>query len=200
MSVQFSIVAIARVRMKDRGTQLLFFMLTLHCVSLFGQSFIGPAPWFTLSISEKRLGSSYPADAHAVELKYTNVSHFVQMDNCVTIVGVYQVGILRDGVSIHKKELPKMPSKRPLDSTGIPIQVPSTGVVPCGRIIEGIKSGESVRLPLWVSSEFDMSKPGKYEITVIRDVILPGSPSRKVTVKSNTVTVVVPERYPQAQH
>ena len=111
----------------------------------------------------------------------------------------HRIEVLHDGVPVQKKELMKQPSERSPDSRRIPIQVPSTGVVPCGRIIEGIKPGESVKFPLWVSSEFDMTKPGRYDITVIRNVVLPGSLGRKVTVKSNTVTIMVSGQDPKAR-
>jgi hypothetical protein len=150
--------------MKRFGAFLLLFIVTFRSGSLLAQTFIGPEPWFALSISEKRLESAYPPSTHALELKYTNVSKFVQNDNCVVTVGVYRVEVLHDGVPVQKNELMKEPSVRPPDSGRIPVQVPSTGVVPCGRIIEGIKAGESVKFPLWVSSDFDMSKPGRYDI------------------------------------
>ncbi len=185
--------------MKRFGAFLLLFIVTFRSGSLLAQTFIGPEPWFTLSISEKQLPDAYAPGTHALDLKYTNVSNFVQQDNCVVTVGAYRVEVLHDGKPIQKKELMKKPSVRSPDSGRIPIQVPSTGVVPCGRIIEGIKPGESAKFPLWVSSDFDMTKPGRYDITVIRDVIVPGSPGKKVTVKSNTVTIMVSGLDPKAR-
>jgi len=156
------------------------------------QKYIGPEPWFTLSISEKLLPHDYPPGTHALDLRYTNVSNFMQQENCVVTVGVYQVEVLRDGVPVQKKELTKKTSAQSPDSGKTPIRVPPTGVVPCGRINEGIKPGQSVKLSLWVSAEFDMTKPGKYDIRVIRNVNPPDSPDKSVTIKSNTLTIIVP--------
>jgi hypothetical protein len=49
-----------------------------------------------------------------------------------------------------------------------------------------------VKFSLWVSSEYDLTAPGTYEITVTRETDR-WHPERSVTVKSNTITIVVPE-------
>ena len=62
----------------------------------------------------------------------------------------------------------------------------------CNGITRGIDPGKVVKFTLWVSSEYDMTVPGTYEITVTRETDR-WNPEKSVTVKSNTITIVVPE-------
>ncbi len=43
-----------------------------------------------------------------------------------------------------------------------------------------------------ISLLYDMSKPGTYEVTVSKETF-PHDPEKSVTVKSNTITILVPE-------
>jgi hypothetical protein len=49
-----------------------------------------------------------------------------------------------------------------------------------------------VKFTLWVSTEYDLTVPGTYEITVTRETDR-WHPEKSVTVKSNTLTIVVAE-------
>jgi len=51
---------------------------------------------------------------------------------------------------------------------------------------------------LWVSSEYDMTVPGTYEITVTRETDR-WNPNKSVTIRSNTITIVVPPPPASAQ-
>jgi len=55
-----------------------------------------------------------------------------------------------------------------------------------------IKPGKSITFPLEIRGYFDMTKPGTYTITVSQETF-PSDPEKSVTVKSNTLTIVVPE-------
>jgi hypothetical protein len=56
--------------------------------------------------------------------------------------------------------------------------------------INKIKPGGSFQRPLELSERYDMSRPGNYEITVTRETD-PEHPEKSVTVRSNTITIVV---------
>jgi len=58
-----------------------------------------------------------------------------------------------------------------------------------------LKPGDSYQDILGVTGVFDISSPGAYEIAVSRDTA-PDDPDKSVTVKSNTITIVVPEPRP----
>ncbi|MGO8786005.1 MAG: hypothetical protein ACLQVL_01300 [Terriglobia bacterium] len=61
-----------------------------------------------------------------------------------------------------------------------------------GGGVNGIKPGESGEYLVSVAFIYDVSRPGTYDITVAMETD-PYHPEKSVTVKSNTITVVVPE-------
>lgn len=176
--------------MKMRAASLILIILALQGGSLSAQSFVGPQPWFALLITEKPLPRGYGAGYHALDLTYTNVSERVQPDNCAATVGKYVIEVVRDGLPIAKKPVQK---PVPSDTSKIHVKIPATGITPCGPIGEGIKPGGTAKFPLWLSAEYDMTRPGKYLVTVSRTVNVPDQPGKNLTVTSNTLAIIVPQ-------
>ncbi len=180
--------------MKRIGMCMIALPLLTQSVSLFAQMLEGPPPWFSLSISEmptERLGS-YPPGTHALVVQYTNLSNYVQLDHCAVTAGQYSITVLQDGKPLERKVMESKKPDAPSDPNKLAVQIPQTGAVPCGRINAGIKPGERVKFPLWISSEFDMTKHGRYEITVTRQVKSPIEAQQSLTINSNTLVIEVP--------
>jgi len=55
-----------------------------------------------------------------------------------------------------------------------------------------IKAGETITFEMEVHTFYEVRKPGAYDVTVTWETF-PREPDKSVTVKSNTITVVVPE-------
>src|ERR1035441_4837021 len=98
------------------------------------------------------------------------------------------VAVLRDGMPVENKFARKNKTEKPLPPGAIKLEL--TEVNNCHSDGKGIKSGQSVKFSLWISSEYDMTVPGTYDITVTRETD-PWNPDKSVTIKSNTLTIVV---------
>jgi len=173
------------------GVNLIVLLLLSSVAILFVQAQAKVGPTFALAIEVKPLEAENTPGTLILLVKYTNISDVIQKDGCAISSVAYEVVVLRDGLSAEKRKLRgentgKSPDprsiKRPL------IMEQDT----CHGIDKGIKPGESIKFTVWVSSEYDMTVPGTYEITVTRETDR-WNPDRSVTVRSNTLTIVVPE-------
>ena len=177
--------------LKMLGMNLLTPILLSSAVALLAQTPGKPAPTFALAIEEQKLNPSYPATEHELLVKYTNVSDVVQKDGCAVTPWAYKMVVLRDGVPAEKRKAGSTEAEEPPDPNRIKVR--STEADACHGIPRGINPGESGTFTLWATSEYDMTAPGTYEITVTREVYPdPWNPRNSFTVKSNTLTIVVP--------
>jgi hypothetical protein len=170
---------------------LIILMLLSSAAVLFAQTQTNVAPVFSLVIEEGQLSTraGYQPNDHELIVKYTNVSDTDQRDNCAVSPWEYKLAVLRDGVKVEKK----VQSEKTEES--VPpgaIRIKSIRGKTCGWMTRAFKPGESVKFPMWVSSEYDMTVPGTYQLTVTRETD-PWNPEKSVTVKSNTLIIVVPE-------
>jgi hypothetical protein len=173
------------------GMNFLMPVLLSSAMDLLAQTPGKPALAFVLAIEEQKLNPSYPATEHELLVRYTNVSEVVQNDGCVVSTVAYKMVILRDGVPAEKRKAPNKETEEPPDPNRIKVR--STEADRCHGITGGINPGQSVTFTLWPSSKYDMTAPGTYEITVTREVYPdPWSPRNSFTVRSNTLTIVVP--------
>jgi hypothetical protein len=169
-------------------------IFAMQAVATYAQTAEEPALKFSLSIEEKQLGADYPATDHEFLVKYTNTSDTIQQDDCANRPWVYTLVILRDGLPVEKKTVDRQTdeSSNPGGINVHRINIHPETLMNCGKMTRGFKPGESVKFPLWVSSEYDVTAPGTYEITVTRETDR-WNPEKSVTVKSNTTTIVVPQ-------
>jgi GH15 family glucan-1,4-alpha-glucosidase len=103
---------------------------------------------------------------------------------------VLRTGLPAEKRKTHTENADK--SQDPGKTNTYRIKVHHTEADSCNGITRGINPGESVKFRLWASSQYDMTVPGTYEITVTRETDR-WNPEKSVTVKSNTLTFVVPE-------
>jgi hypothetical protein len=153
---------------------------------------------FSLTIEEKPLEAENTPGTHILLVKYTNTADTIQRDDCVVTPWEYKVAVLRDGVPAEKrnvstKKTDESDEANEADGSQHPIHIKALyRGNSCSSDGKGLKPGESVKFSLWVSSEYDMTVPGRYDITVTRETDR-WHPEKSVTVRSNTLTIVVPE-------
>src|ERR1017187_7996277 len=179
--------------MKKLWLYLIMPLLAVPVNPLVAQSAERPTPWFTISIEEGQLSrqAGYTVNDHQLLVKYTNVSDAAQKDYCAGTPWVYNEIVLLDGAPIV--------SKKEQRKTEVPIAVQDSRKIKanyteansCRGSREPIPAGQSFRFPLWISSDYDMTRPGTYTITVKRETY-PFDAAKSVTVWSNTITIVVP--------
>jgi hypothetical protein len=176
------------------GMNLIVLVILSSVATLFAQTPKKLAPTFALAIEMKPLEAENTPGTLILLVKYTNVSNVIQNDACMITPSAYRILVLRDGIAAEKRNPKKATEMNNEDnSNGYRIKVTRTEQDACrGGVNKGLNPGQSVKFPLWVSSEYDMTVPGTYDITVTRETD-PWVPEKSVTVKSNTLTVVVPE-------
>jgi hypothetical protein len=155
--------------------------LLASAVSPLAQAPEKPAPRFALTISEKHEGIR--PTSRNILVTETNISNGVITESgCPALRGWYNVSVVYDGVLLEET-----------DAVGR-LRKLREGHAPCNGslLIRETKPGESLQLPLNLTGLYDLSKPGRYEITVTKETE-PDHPERNVTVKSNTLTIIVPE-------
>jgi hypothetical protein len=139
-------------------------------------------PQFTLTILSELHGEFGPA-LNMIEVKETNISNEVIYDpGCVQTRGWMTVTVFYNGLPLEEKDV-KARHRREKERREY---------CTSGRGVNGIKPGEYLDYVVSVADIYDVSKPGTYGITVSMESD-PDHPEKSVTVKSNTLTVVVPE-------
>ncbi len=171
------------------GMNLIVLLLLSSAATLSAQTTELPVLKFALTIEEKPLEAENSPGTHILLVKYTNISDTVQWDPCVVSPWEYKIAVLRDGTPVEKRNAHRTETEEHLPPGAIKLELDERKV--CSATSR-LKPDESVRFPLWVSSEYDMTVPGTYDITVTRETD-PWNHEKSVTVKSNTLTIVVPE-------
>ena len=177
--------------MRKFATIFFAMLIAMQALAAFAQTPESQALKFTLTIEEEQLSAraGYLPTDHELLVKYTNISDTVQRDPCVVSPWEYKLVVLRDGTPAEKRNAHKKKTEEPVPPGAIKLELDERKV--CSAT-DRLSPGQSVKFPLWVSSEYDMTAPGTYEITVTRETD-PWNPEKSVTVKSNTLTIVVPE-------
>lgn len=139
-------------------------------------------PGFTLVISMVRRGGM-PPNTHYVLVSQKNTSNRVNNEpSCMAYRGMYDFTVTYNGMPMEETD-----AVRHLKMTR---EVRNCGSGPRPQRLT--RPGESMELELAVTDYYDMSRPGVYEITVTKETD-PDHPDKSITVKSNTLTIVVPE-------
>ncbi len=135
-------------------------------------------PGFTLSLKEGHpIGPNY----HTLLIKLTNTSTEVMHRTvCDSFGDMYNLEVVHNGLHVEKTEAEKERRKK-LEAGDC-----FAGVV--SAVAEDTNPGETREDTRY----YYTTKPGTYEITATREAF-PGHPEKSVTVRSNTITFVVPE-------
>ncbi|MGD0892386.1 MAG: hypothetical protein ABR923_12725 [Terracidiphilus sp.] len=172
--------------MKKPALHFLPMLLAVQTFILGAQTVETPKPRFSLVIFYSNLGGSTYHDLRVVETNTSNDSIFEH--GCLEFKGVFRISILYNGSPLKERDETAR-KKREVDAR--------SGY--CRAMDAIIGPGESWERYLAFGSDYPMTEPGTYEITVSRDSDLE-HPEKGVTIKSNTVTVVVPEQLPAKTH
>lgn len=176
--------------MKASVSYFLILILATQTATLYAQTPERPKPRFTLTISN---GGVDPLGRYLLSVTETNISNEVLRETqCMplTFEAGIKVSVVYNGVPLGMDETkPAVQYIRKKDKEGKGhchgksyMQEAQPGGGPEGAF-DGI---------LDVSLLYDLSKPGTYEITVSKETF-PHNPEKSVTVKSNTLSIVVPE-------
>jgi hypothetical protein len=156
-------------------------VLVVQAVFAFAQVPAQPAPTFTLTISQVGYGGTTPGN-YAVRVKLKNISdHEIGDQGCLALRDWFNVSVIYNGVPMEETDAVR--SLKEIRKLTKPCEGSYTGWK--------IEPGEEHYYRLNVSEFYDMSKPGTYEVTVTRETN-PKHPDLSVTVKSNTVAIMVP--------
>jgi hypothetical protein len=171
--------------MRKHGSYFLVLLFAIQTAALHSQTPEKPAPQFILTVLENHdIGPSF----NRVTVRMANISNEVVTEpGCAESRGLYILSVLYNGVPLEEKDAAGRRRREAKDAQF------------CTRElgINEVKPGESIFHWFAISSIYDVSKPGTYEVTVSRETF-PDEPDKSVTVKSNTLTVVVPPDPPAA--
>ncbi len=175
--------------MKKLAQCFLLLIFAMQAVVIYAQQPEKPAPRFTLTIANGGMDS---LGRYILAVTETNISNELLRES-VCMPATFEVGIK---VSVVYNGVPlEMDETRPAVQH---IKKDKAGKGHCpGRVFlhEAQPGGGpegAFEDNLDVSLLYDMSKPGIYEITVSKETF-PHNPDKSVTVKSNTITITVPE-------
>jgi hypothetical protein len=155
-------------------------MFGIQTTAFYAQVPERPATPFTLAISEFHSGSFSPA-YHRLSLTVTNTSDEIFLEpGCSNVRGLYSISVVYRGTPLAEKDAAAWRRREAAEAAFCTHELG----------VNEIKPRVSFHRPLELSERYDMSRPGNYEITVTRETD-PEHPEKSVTVRSNTITIVV---------
>ena len=137
-------------------------------------------PGFTLTITEYRHEVRPPS--HAIIVRLTNTSNeIIRGGGCLGLRGMYNLSVNYNGMPMEETDPVRALKKYRKGGGGCT----------SGNPVWIIKPGEYNDDFLSVTEFYKMDAPGIYDISVSKET-LPDYPDKSVTIKSNTLTIVVP--------
>ena len=177
------------IKMGRRASYLAVLLFAVQAVFSFAQEFKKPEPTFALSIEEDKDAARVNPALHRVLVKFTRVAIGAEVEEFhEEAMGMYEMIVLRGGILVKETDaMRELRSCRLRDGS------------PTIRNPRLLKTGESWTTPLDVSDYYDMTRPGTYQITVTRGTLpFPLLAAYSTTVRSNTITIVVPQKAGEA--
>jgi hypothetical protein len=166
--------------MRKLLSYFLLLVVAMHIPAIFAQAPERSAPAFTLAILEDH---QFGPGIDRLRVIETNISNDVITEaGCVEARGWLSVSVVYNGIPLEEK-----------DATARHLREAKGGqVCTSERASNEIKPGQSREHWVSVAAKYNVTKPGTYEISVARETY-PDHPEKSVTVKSNTLIIVVPE-------
>lgn len=161
-----------------------YFVVMIFATQAFAahaQSSEKTEPRFTLTISEfhHEFGPAFDR----INVKETNTSEYVIYDpGCVAKRGWITLSVLYNGRPLEEKDAAARHRR----------EKEANEFCTSGGGVNGINPGDSKEYLMSVAFKYDVSRPGTYEETASMESD-PDHRDKSVTVKSNTLAVVVPE-------
>jgi hypothetical protein len=176
--------------MRKPALYFLVLLLAMQSTVICAQKSEKPKPRFTLTISNS---GSDSLGRYVLAVTETNISNEV-LREAVCIPAAFEdrikVTVVYNGTPLEMNEVkPAVQYIKKQEKEG-------KGHCPTKTFLHEVQPGGgpegAFEDNLDVSLLYDMSKPGTYEITVSKETF-PHNPEKSVTVKSNTLTIIVPE-------
>jgi len=146
------------------------------------KNLVRPTPRFTLTIAPSEQ-DHWPDISGVIDVQMDNISSTVFREaKCWSYMGMYHLHILRDGA-----EIPENEEMRQLERSRAAVDCPTN------ETLNEIQPGDFDEENIPVGSFTDLRIPGSYTIYVTRESYS-WNPAKSVTVESNTLTFVVPQR------
>lgn len=163
--------------MKKFVTNLFVMLLVVQTAALFSQTREKPAPVFKLALAEGNRDATMVSWQTRLVVRLTNIStDLIREDGCSALSAMYKLSVVYNGVPLDEPAEAK--SGREAREAGKCLFASARARV--------LQPGQ-----YWDDELFyNTTKPGTYEFTV-EEKTFPQDPQKSVTVKSNTVTVVV---------
>jgi hypothetical protein len=161
---------------------LLALCFAVQTFAFFAHATERPEPKFKLAISLFQPGGAH-STFRKLRVTETNTSNeeFTEA-GCLEFRGLFRISVLYNGVPLEEKdETARKEREAKENRTGCTHELG----------INKIRPGASWDRYL-TFVDYNLSKPGSYEITVSRESELE-HPEQSLVVKSNTITIVVPE-------
>jgi hypothetical protein len=145
----------------------------------YAQSSEKTEPQFTLTISEYH--HEFGPALDRINVKETNISQEVIIDpGCAGERGFITSTVLYNSLPLKEKDAAR---RHHWEKHYSEFCTSGGGI---------IKPGESIQHLVSLAFKYDLSRPGTYDIFVTMESD-PYHPEKSVTVKSNTITVIIPE-------
>jgi hypothetical protein len=153
-------------------------IFAMHAVIAHAQTVDKPAPEFTLTLSLGRHGGEFSRNTQVLLVTMTNISKEVINNSwCLSFRNMYDLSVVYNGAPVEDTDAQKKYKN-----------FRQAGRCSGSTVSRLIKPGKTQDDNFY----YDTTKSGTYEFTVTRETY-PWEPEKSVTVKSNTITVVVPE-------
>jgi hypothetical protein len=164
--------------MKKQMKYFVVLLIAMQTIVIYAQTPEKPAPGFTLTLSEGRRDGTMVPYQQVLIVRLTNISNEVNnLTPCESFGGMYNLKVVYDGIPVEETDEERKTRKRM-----------ESGECWGSLIAQHTKPGEFREDILY----YNTMKPGTYEITATKKTF-PGQPDKSVTVRSNTITIVVPE-------
>jgi len=168
--------------MKIPISYFLVLFFTMPTVVLRAQTTKMQEPKFSLTISMFQPGGSENPSFHDLRVVETNTSsEAIFEDGCLETRGIFRISILYNGRPLQERDEVAR-KRRDADARS----------GRCRAMASMIDPGQSWERYVALSWDYPMTEPGTYEITVSRESDL-DYPEKSVSVRSNTITIVVPQ-------
>jgi hypothetical protein len=176
--------------MRKPALYFLVLLLAMQSTAICAQNPEKPKPGFTLTISGGE--DSYYKGMYYVSVIETNISNqVIREGGCLplTYMTGFNIEVVYNGIPLKMDET--SPSVQHLRKH-------QAHPVPCSGSLNGHEAQPgggpegAFEDHFMISQYFDMSKPGTYQVTVSKETF-PHNPEKSVTVRSNTITIIVPE-------
>jgi hypothetical protein len=170
---------------RELALNIVVLLLATRGVALVAQTSAMPQPGFKLTLSEGRRDATMVSWQTKLVVRFTNTSNgIIREDACSAAGGLYKLSVVYNGVPVQEPEDVRK-SRESVEAAEAKGGLCS-GSVP-GRHIQPGEHWED-------TFAYNTTNSGTYEFTVEEKAFLQ-EPEKTVTVKSNTVTVIVAESH-----